>query len=137
MIEIMNRTALLALAALLFTSSALAKKPPAERVLGVEASIPFADSIGIYNFQADGYEAIWIQDQHRRWYHAKLMGRCVDLPFAQDVGFDPGGTSTLDKFGSIIVGHDRCQIQSLVTSGPPPKKVKKAKDPSKRHVLSW
>jgi Family of unknown function (DUF6491) len=121
----LNRTFLLI--ALLASAPTLAKKPPAERVLGVEARIPFADSIGIHNFQADGYEAIWIQDQHRRWYHAKLMRRCFDLPFAQEVGFDPGGTSTLDKFGSIIVGHDRCQIQSLVTSAPPPKKVKKAK----------
>jgi hypothetical protein len=123
----MNRPVLFALASLLVAAPALAKKPPAERVLGVEASIPFADSIGIYNFQADGYEAIWIQDQHRRWYHATLMRRCFDLPFAEHVGFDSGGTSTLDRFGAIIVGHDRCHIQSLVTSGPPPKKVKKAK----------
>jgi Family of unknown function (DUF6491) len=123
----MNRPALLALAAFLIVSPAQAKKPPVERVLGVEASIPFADSVGIDNFQADGDQAIWIQDQFRRWYHATLFRTCFDLPFAEVVGFETRGTSTLDRFGAIIVKGDRCPIQSLVTSGPPPKKAKKLK----------
>ncbi|MEY2925986.1 MAG: hypothetical protein RL367_463 [Pseudomonadota bacterium] len=126
----MNRPALVALVALLIVSPTQARKPPAERALGVEARIPFADSIGIYDFQADGYEAIWIEDQHRRWYHATLMRHCFDLPFAEQVGFETRGTSTLDRFGAVIVGNDRCPIESLVTSDPPPKKAKKAKPAS-------
>lgn len=118
----MKRLALIALA-LTATSPVLAKKPVAERPLGVEASIAFADSVGINDFRADGTDAIWIQDQHSRWYHATLFSPCFDLPFAQAVGFETRGTSSLDRFGAVVVGHDRCPIQSLVSSAaPPPKK---------------
>ena len=118
----------LALAALagagLLAAPAVAKdaKP---RALGVEASIPFASS-SINNWQADGSDALYIQDLRRQWYRATLIGPCTELPFATAVGFDAGrALNTLDRFSTIVVRGQRCPLTSLVTSAPPPAKAKK------------
>src|SRR3546814_5301598 len=89
-----------------------------------EAVIPFVNSGSIRDWSADGREAIYIQDVHGQWYHAKLMSSCTDLPFTETIGFETRGTDTLDKFGTIIVRHDRCPIQSMVKSAPPPSQAK-------------
>src|SRR3546814_12939274 len=78
-----------------------------------EAVIPFVNSGSIRDWSADGREAIYIQDVHGQWYHAKLMSSCTDLPFTETIGFETRGTDTLDKFGTIIVRHDRCPIQKI------------------------
>ena len=96
----------------------------AERPLGVEASIPFADSVGIRDFSPDGDQALWIQGQDRRWYHAELMGRCWGLDSALKVGFVTRGTGSLDRFSQIVVDGARCPISSVKTSAPPPDKSK-------------
>lgn len=118
-----------ALSGLLFMSGAagaLAAAPAKpERALGVEASIPFADSVGIRNFEADGDRALWIEDQHRQWYRAELMGPCFGLDHALKIGFVTRGVNTLDKFGQIVVDGAKCQISSLTTSAGPPVKAKK------------
>jgi len=90
----------------------------------VEASIPFVNMGSIEDWRADGDSALYIQDVHRKWYHATLMGPCTDLPFANAIGIETRGVDTLDRFGTIIVRHRRCAIQSFVASGPPPKKSK-------------
>ena len=56
-----------AAATVLSGSSALAMQRgwPADQ-LGKEASIPFIDTVGIYNFKPDGDRGVWLQDQHRR-----------------------------------------------------------------------
>src|SRR3546814_961011 len=87
-----------------------------------EAVIPFVNSGSIRDWSADGREAIYIQDVHGQWYHAKLMSSCTDLPFTETIGFETRGTDTLDQFGTIIVRHDRCPIQRMVKSAPPPSK---------------
>jgi len=102
-------------------------RPRANRALGVEARIPFADTNGIRNYSADGNRALFIEDVHGDWFHAEIMGPCTGLPFANAIGFITRGGGTLDKFGQIRVERDTCQIASLVTSAPPPKKVKKPK----------
>jgi hypothetical protein len=89
-----------------------------------EASIPFVGMRSIEDWRADGDGALYIQDLHRKWYHATLMGPCTDLPFAETIGIETRGIDTLDRFGTIIVRHRRCAIQSFVESGPPPKKSK-------------
>ena len=107
----------------LLSTAALAESPP-ERELGVEASIPFADTVGIRNFEADGDKALWIEDNHRQWYRAELMSPCWDLEKALKIGFVPrGGGGSLDKFGEIRVEGATCQLTSLKTSAPPPKVV--------------
>jgi hypothetical protein len=123
----MIKLAFAALATVSIASSAYAA-PPKPRSIGVEAQIPFADHRGIRDFQADGRDALWIQDQQRNWYHATLFGPCFGLEYAISIGFVTRGTSTLDKFGQIVVDGQTCQIQTFVTSDPPPKKARKKKE---------
>ena len=93
---------------------------------GKPATIPFVRFGQIDDFEADGDHGIYLQDQHRRWYYATLMGPCMDLPFATRIGVDTRfNGDTLDSTGTLLVGHDRCRIDRLVTSGPPPKKAKR------------
>ncbi len=94
-----------------------------------EVSIPFVDQHNIRDWQAHGTEGVWIQDQRREWYYAKLLGPCIGLDWALSIGFITGGGSgQLDRFSSILVpGEGRCQMTSLTRSDPPPPSVKKKK----------
>ena len=103
---------------------------PAPR-LGQDASIPFLNHRGVDNWAADGDRAIYLQDAFRRWYHATLVGPCTELPFATRIGIETRGNDTLDRFGTLLVRGQRCQIESLVTSGPPPKALKRHKGKAK------
>jgi hypothetical protein len=94
----------------------------------VQASIPFVDHNSIRDWQADGRDGLWVQDQRRNWYYAKLLGPCSGLDFAITIGFDTGPSNQLDKFSSIVVPReDRCQITSFTRSDAPPPSVKKKK----------
>jgi len=94
----------------------------------VQASIPFVDHNSIRDWQADGKDGLWVQDQRRNWYYAKLLGPCIGLDFAITIGFDTGPSNQLDKFGSIVVPREgRCQITSFTRSDAPPPSVKKKK----------
>ncbi|WP_312160485.1 DUF6491 family protein [Phenylobacterium sp.] len=111
-------------AVLLAGAAAFANPAPAERPLGVEARIPFANTTGIRNFRADGDNALWIEGQRGEWYRAELFGPCIGLNHAVKVGFVTRGTNTLDRFGQVLVDGSKCQISSLVTSAEPPPKAK-------------
>jgi len=94
-----------------------------------EASIPFARmDNSIYDWQADGQDGLWVQDIHRDWFYAKLLGPCYGLDWAVGIGFQPRGNQ-LDKFSSITVVRERsiCQFTSFVRSDPPPSSSKKKK----------
>ena len=100
----------------------------AERALGVEASIPFADSVGIRDFRPDGDKALWIQGQDRQWYRAELMGKCWGLDTAIKVGFVTKGVGSLDKFSAVYVKGQKYPFESFVkVDGPPSKKAGKRK----------
>jgi hypothetical protein len=117
------------IAAALSAVPASAKDPvwPADK-LGKEATIPFMDTIGLYNFEADDDRGVWLQDQQRRWYYATVVPPCTNLSFATRIGVDTRfGGSTLDRTGSLLVDHQSCHLTSLVTSNGPPPKVKKPK----------
>jgi hypothetical protein len=118
----MKHTFLASLAGLaLLAAPALANPPAKPR----EASIPFVGMGSIRDWRADGSNALYVQGIGNRWYHATLMGPCNDLPFANTIGFDVRGTNQLDRFGTVVLRHQRCPITSLVESGPPPKKAKR------------
>jgi hypothetical protein len=115
------RKILIFAAALVAASPALAETHAAEP----QASIPFVNHGGVRNFEAVDSDTLYIEDQHRHWYRAELMGYCPDLGFAQTIGFETRGPDTLDRYGTLIVRGQRCLLKSLVESGPPPKKAKK------------
>lgn len=113
---------LTSLAAVGALATAAHAAPAEHRKLGVEASIPFASSVGVRNFRAVDNDTLYIQDNRRRWYRADLMGYCPDLRFAHSIGIVTRGTSTLDRFGQILVRGHSCQITSLVTAAAPDQK---------------
>nr|WP_315459429.1 DUF6491 family protein [uncultured Sphingorhabdus sp.] len=87
--------------------------------VGVETKINFPNQGAIRNFEADGNDGIWLEDRQRRWYYAEVLGGCQELNFAQAIGFDTRGSATFDKFSTIIVAGDKCQVASLVTANKP------------------
>lgn len=115
------------LMAAILASAALAPAYAGEVAKPAEASIPFVNHGGIRDWRDDGREAIYVQDQHRQWYRATLMSPCIDLPFANTIGFETRGTDRLDQFSALIVKGQRCHLQSLVKSAPPPKLDKNKK----------
>ena len=104
---------------------AIAGSATAAPIKPAEARIPFVNHGGIYNWEAIDRQTLYIQDAHRKWYRASLMNDCLELNFANVIGFEAGGTDTLDRFSSIVVRGQRCPITSLIASGPPPKKAHK------------
>jgi Family of unknown function (DUF6491) len=108
---------------------AAAAEGGAKPASSAEVSIPFVDHHNLRDWQADEKEGIWIQDQRRNWYYAKLLGPCIGLDWALTIGFDTrGGSGQLDRFSSILVPDEgRCQITSLTRSEAPPPSVKKKK----------
>lgn len=103
---------------------ALAETPPlapSEQ----QASIPFVDSGSIRDYRAVGRDTLYVQSVGGKWYRATLMSDCIDLPYAEAIGFDARGTNRFDRFSSVIVRGRHCPLTSLVASGPPPKKAKK------------
>lgn len=106
--------------ALLSGGAAASGSPKSE-----EARIPFASNVR--DFRADGTDGIYIQDSHRTWYRGTFMSPCLDLPFANAIGFDDRGTGGLDKWGTIYVRGNRCTLRTFVKSGPPPKTLHKSK----------
>jgi hypothetical protein len=124
----MKKLALSLAVLLLPLSAAAATEPAAEpRALGVESSIVFPNGSSIRNWQPDRDRGVWIEGRRGEWFYGSFAGLCRDLDFAQAIGFETRGAGGLDRFSSIIVRGERCQLTSFVTSAPPPsKKDKKA-----------
>jgi len=96
------------------------QKPPEK-----QAAIPFVNSGSIRDYRVVDNDTLYIQDIGGKWYRADLIGNCLDLPYAQAIGFDARGTNSFDRFSSIIVRGRSCPLTSLVESAPPPKKARK------------
>jgi hypothetical protein len=95
-------------------------EPPAS-----EPSIPFANVDGIRDWSADGTKGIYIQSRNGQWYHASFMALCIDLPYAEHVGFvtEPGSGS-FNRFSSITVHGQRCPVKTFAQSEPPRSKAR-------------
>ncbi|HEX2764327.1 MAG TPA: DUF6491 family protein [Allosphingosinicella sp.] len=91
-----------------------------------EVRIPFPDRGGIRNFHAESEDVLYIQDRHRRWYRADLVGPCLGLGHALAIGYDTHGGG-FDRFSHIIVGPERCAIASLTPSEGPPRRHRKGR----------
>ena len=110
-----------AMAAAAISSHADTPPPPAP-----EAQIPFSNH-NIWNWQVVDDKTLLIQDNSRKWYKATLFGTCINLSFAEQVGFDASPGGTFDKFSAILVRGQRCPLSSLVETTAPPKKSKAKK----------
>ena len=113
------------LASLALVGTTLSASPALARhdvAIGQEARIPFVSFNSIRNFRALDQDTLYVQDQRRRWYRAEVIGPCFNLPFAHAIGFETRGTNSLDRFSTVLVEGDRCQLTSLVRSEAPPKK---------------
>ena len=97
--------------------------------IGTEASVPFIHRAKLRHFEPDHSrdDAVYIQDQRRNWYHAKLSFPCPALDLALAIGVDTKGTNKLDRDSELLVRGDRCRLTSLTHSDAPPPKPKKAK----------
>lgn len=109
----------LAFAAVAGSSAVAAAQPPvtAER----EASIPFFHHRQLTSFTPIDDDTVYLR-AGGRWYRAELMTPCFELPWANAIGVDTRGSSSLDRFSTLIVGRDRCRLQSLVASEAPPRR---------------
>ena len=111
-----------AMAAAAISSHADTPPPPP----APEAQIPFSNH-NIWNWQVVDDKTLLIQDNSRKWYKATLFGTCINLSFAEQVGFDASPGGTFDKFSAILVRGQRCPLSSLVETTAPPKKSKAKK----------
>ncbi len=102
--------------------AAAAPLKPAAPPTGEEVSIPFVHFGGIYSFEAPSDEIVYLQDRSRNWYRAQLYGSCFGLSWANAIGVDTRGSANFDRFSFLIVGRERCQIESLTRGDPPPKR---------------
>lgn len=115
----MRIVAFLGVISALATGSAMAA--PTEKVwpeLGVETEIIFPQR-NVRNFEADEDRGLWIEDQQRRWYYARIKGICPGLKFAQGIGFDTRGSSRFDRSSRIVVEGDLCALETFVTAAKP------------------
>jgi hypothetical protein len=104
----------------------LVSKPPSPKAPVVdattsEARIPFANHGGIYNWRAVNDRTLLIQAQNRQWFKATLFGPCIDLTFAERVGFESNADGSFDKFSAVQVRNQKCPLASLVPTQAPPK----------------
>jgi len=121
--------AVAAAAASLAAPLAAASPRPAAPEPGAEASIPFAHFGGVWSFEAPDDDLVYLQDRSRNWYRAQLYGPCFGLGWANGIGIDTRGSSEFDRYSFLIVGKERCAIQSLTRSGPPPSRHHHKKEP--------
>jgi hypothetical protein len=86
-----------------------------------EASIPFVRMNGIRDFRPVDDDIVYLQDRSFRWYRATLYHPCFRYRHVNKISVFGGGL-VVDRFSSLLVDGQACRIQSLVRSGPPPKK---------------
>ncbi len=110
-------TAMAALGAALVPVSAPAAGQQAPR--GEEVAIPFPRT-GIRTWHADTDRILYVMDRSRRWYRVELMRPCQGIQYNYAIGFDTRGLSRFDRHSFILARGQRCPVNSVVRSDPPP-----------------
>ena len=84
-----------------------------------QASIPFANNGGIWDWRADGENAVYFEDSFGHWYKAKLFMPAFDLPFVQFIGIDTSPGGSLNRWSAIYVRGQRYPFMSFTrVAGP-------------------
>jgi hypothetical protein len=91
-----------------------APAPPA----GPEAAIPRIR--GFLEWVADGKQGVYIRADTGKWYYARTEAPCARLRPHVALSFTGAAQNQLDRYGAIAVEGWRCQLASVVESGPPP-----------------
>ena len=84
-----------------------------------EASIAFANQGGIQNWQPQGDAAVLLQDRQGQWYLARLQSPATELPYTEQVGFDPGPSGSFGRLSTVIVRGARYPVISLTRTDTP------------------
>ena len=87
---------------------------------GEEARVPFLHLGTMRSFRATDENTLYVEAAPRRWYRVTTMGPCRNLPWAEVIGVDTHGGSTFDRFSTLLVDRERCDIASVVRSEEPP-----------------
>jgi hypothetical protein len=88
--------------------------PPA----GAETAIPRIR--GFLEWVDDGKQGVYIRGDTGKWYYARTREACPRLRPHVAIGFAGAVGNQLDRYGWIVVEGWRCQLASVVESGPPP-----------------
>jgi len=115
---IMRAPALLLAAFVMIGAESCATKSTLPPALPRQASMPFGRS-DISTWAVTNDHTIYIQSINRQWYKADLMGACIDLPFAEHIGFEFNPDGSFDRFSSIVSHGQNCPLVSLTTTVPP------------------
>lgn len=87
---------------------------PAASSPAQDATIPFANSGAIVDWQADSEKAIYLLDRSDRWYLATFRGTCYRLPVQTTIAFDTGVSDRFDRFSAVVTEDGRCAVDTLV-----------------------
>ena len=98
------------------TSADMATREPS----GAEATILFASRNGIRDFEAVTDQTVYLRASDNKWYRATLFSPCIGLDHKATVAYDTNPDGSFDRMSALRVNGHRCQVQSLVESGPPP-----------------
>lgn len=106
---------------ILFPLMAMLATTPAQPALAVHApvvkarpaSIAFANHGGIRNWEAISDRIVLIEGSHRKWFLATLLAPCSGLRFTETVGFVTEPSGSFDRFSSILVRGQKCQLESF------------------------
>ncbi len=108
-------------AALLAVAATAAAAATGDAAAPAQVQIPFASHHGIYDWRVVNDRTVLIESQSFQWYKATLMSACIDLPFAETIGFETNPDGSFDKFSAITVRHQRCPLISLTPTSAPKK----------------
>ncbi len=85
-----------------------------------EAQIRFVQYGTVNNWHADNDRVLYVEDRGRQWYQVELFGPCLGLEYANTIRLIPSdGAGTFDRFGHIVSGDQRCQVESVKRIGDP------------------
>lgn len=110
----MTKRYFIALAGFVAASAAGAQAPAPQ-----EASIAFANSGGIAEWQARDERAIYLMDRSGKWFLARFQGQCYRLPLENSIGFDTGLSGNFDRFSAVVTEYGRCPVDSVVRTDRP------------------
>lgn len=103
--------------------AAEAQKSTAPETTAKEATIPFANYGGVDDWRAVDNHTLLIKGVGKQWYKAELFGPCLDLKFADRIGFLVEPDGSLNRYSGVVVRNEVCRFKSLTkVEAPAPKK---------------